>query len=110
MKDLIARYVTSGKAEGFKLHQKRFILDVKNNFFAERAIRNLKILVREVVELPSLEVFKRHVVMALKDMIQQYTSDVSWMVGLDVLGLSQTKPFYDFVILSCLCFFFLNNR
>lgn len=87
------------------MHQRRFRLDVKNNFFAERVIRNLKKLVREVVELPSLEVFKRHVDMALRDMIQQYTSSVSWMVGFDVLGLFQPKPFYDFVILSHQCFF-----
>jgi len=62
--------VTSGKAEGFKLHQSRFRMDVKNNLFAERVIRHLNMLVREVVELPSLEVFKRHVDMALRDTVQ----------------------------------------
>lgn len=45
-------------------------MDVKNNLFAERVIRHLNMLVREVVELPSLEVFKRHVDMALRDTVQ----------------------------------------
>lgn len=45
-------------------------MDVKNNLFTERVIRHLNMLVREVVELPSLEVFKRHVDMALRDTVQ----------------------------------------
>lgn len=45
-------------------------MDVKNNLFAESVIRHLNMLVREVVELPSLEVFKRHVDMALRDTVQ----------------------------------------
>jgi len=52
-----------------KLHQGRFSLDIMKIFFTERAVRHWNRLSREVVETPSLEVFKKHAHVALEDMV-----------------------------------------
>ena len=41
------------------MHQGRFRLDIRMNFFKERLVRHSKELHREVVKSPFLEVFER---------------------------------------------------
>ncbi|KFW69382.1 hypothetical protein AS28_06217, partial [Pygoscelis adeliae] len=54
---------------GFKLKEGRFRLDIRKKFFTMRVARHWNRLPREVVDAPSLEVFKARLDGALSNLV-----------------------------------------
>jgi len=69
------------RGNGLKMCQVRFRFDIRKYLLLERAMRQWHRLPREVVEAPSLEVFKNHGGVALRDVVSGHGGD-GWMVGL----------------------------
>ena len=55
--------------EWFKAVSGRFRLDIRKHFFTKRVVKPWNRLPREVVDAPSLSVFKRHLDNALNNML-----------------------------------------
>jgi len=91
-------YRTSGN--GFKLKEGRFRLEIRKKFFAMSMMKHWHRLPREVVDAPSLEVFKVRLDRALSNL-------VCWKVSLpraggleldNLLRSFQRKPVYGSTI------------
>ncbi|KFV08833.1 hypothetical protein N340_11365, partial [Tauraco erythrolophus] len=54
---------------GFKLKEGKFRLDIRKKFFTQRVVRHWNRLPREVVDAPSLEVFKARLDEALGSLV-----------------------------------------
>ncbi|KFR09271.1 hypothetical protein Y956_11947, partial [Nipponia nippon] len=54
---------------GFKLKEGRFRIDIRKKFFTMRVVRHWNRLPREVVDVPSLQVFKARLDGALSNLV-----------------------------------------
>ena len=57
------------RGNGLKLHHRKFRLDIWKKLFSDRVVRHWNGLPRVLVQIPSLEVFKKHVDVALRNTV-----------------------------------------
>ena len=65
------------RGDGLKLTMQKLEMDIRKNFFSRRVVGQWHRLPREVVESPSLEVFKCRVDVALRDVVSGH-GGVGW--------------------------------